>query len=114
MGLRQRLMARTYDRLMAGYERHAGPRRAALLGELEGRVVELGPGTGVNLGHLPKAVDWHGVEPSAPMREELRRRWAEQRGADPTDLEPRFVDLADGRIDLADDFADVVVATLVL
>jgi SAM-dependent methyltransferase len=114
MGLRQRLMARTYDRLMAGYERHAGPRRAALLGDLAGRVVELGPGTGVNLQHLPAQVEWHGVEPSEPMRAQLRRRWAEQHGPAATDAEPRFVDLADGRIDLADGFADVVVATLVL
>ena len=87
MGLRQRLMALTYDRVMAGYEGHAGPRRAELLAGLEGRVVELGPGTGVNLEHLPADVEWHGVEPSEPMRAALLDRWKGLRSDTPSFVE---------------------------
>ena len=109
MGLRQRLMALTYDRVMAGYEGHAGPRRAELLAGLEGRVVELGPGTGVNLEHLPADVEWHGVEPSEPMRAALLDRWKGLRSDAPS-----FVGLENGYVHLPTAFADVVLATLVL
>jgi len=131
------MMARQYDRMMAGYELDAGPRRAALLGELSGRVVELGPGTGVNLEHLgcrhaaptshglgpgasglehpteagPHDLEWFGVEPSEPMRDKLRERWTRER---PGSAEPHFVGLDGNRLELEDGWADAVVATLVL
>ena len=52
------LMSLVYDRVMRGVE-EAGLRawRRALLAQASGRVLEVGAGTGVNLGLYPEAVD---------------------------------------------------------
>jgi SAM-dependent methyltransferase len=83
-------------------------RKRELLGALAGTVVEIGPGTGVNLHHYPPATRWIGVEPNAFLRDRLRRA-AEGLG--------RRVELLDGiaeRLPLPDASADAVVSTLVL
>jgi ubiquinone/menaquinone biosynthesis C-methylase UbiE len=52
MGLRSRLFALTYDRMMAGTDRAGfAATRASLLGPLAGDVLEIGAGTGRNLPH---------------------------------------------------------------
>jgi SAM-dependent methyltransferase len=84
-----------YDRLLAD-------RKRALLGGLQGTVVELGPGTGVNLPYFARGVQWIGIEPNAVLRDRLRARG---------------VDARDGRaesLELADESADAVVSTAVL
>ena len=43
-GFRRRMMARYYDRIMAGYEERMGERRRALISGVSGTVLELGPG----------------------------------------------------------------------
>ena len=78
MSLYGRLFARFYDRLVAGSE-EAGlrERRAALLAAAEGRVLELGAGTGLNLGHYPAGVrELVLSEPEAPMLRRLAPRVA--------------------------------------
>jgi ubiquinone/menaquinone biosynthesis C-methylase UbiE len=70
------LFARFYDRMLAGTER-AGltEMRRALLARATGRVLELGAGTGLNLGHYTGAVsELVLAEPDPHMAEKLRER----------------------------------------
>lgn len=46
------------------YERWMAGRKRGLLGDLSGEVVEIGPGSGVNLSYLPREVRWTGIEPN--------------------------------------------------
>jgi ubiquinone/menaquinone biosynthesis C-methylase UbiE len=74
-----RLFARFYDRAIASSEA-AGltAHRAALLAGARGRVLELGAGTGLNLGHYDASAVTELVltEPEAPMLRRLRPRAA--------------------------------------
>ncbi len=45
-----------------------------LLGALEGEVIEIGPGSGVNLKYYRDYVHWTGVEPNTFLHERIRRR----------------------------------------
>jgi ubiquinone/menaquinone biosynthesis C-methylase UbiE len=76
MSLYGRLFARFYDRAMAASEAAGlGERRAALLAGAEGRVLELGAGTGTNLGHYPARVEELVLtEPEEPMLARLQPR----------------------------------------
>lgn len=57
VGLRQRLFALTYDRLMASTEEAGlGEIRSRLLGDATGDVLEVGAGTGRNLAHYPSGI----------------------------------------------------------
>jgi ubiquinone/menaquinone biosynthesis C-methylase UbiE len=85
-----------------------GRRKQALLGDLGGTVVELGPGTGANLRYYRPDVRWIGVEPNLYMHQYLRRR-ADGLGMN-ADLR---VGLAEA-LDLPEASADAVVSTLVL
>jgi ubiquinone/menaquinone biosynthesis C-methylase UbiE len=76
MSLYGRIFAAIYDRAMAGTE-EAGlaERRRALLSSAEGRVIEIGAGTGVNLGHYPDAVtELVLTEPEEPMARRLEAK----------------------------------------
>jgi hypothetical protein len=54
--VRHPLFAALYDRMTESLEREVlGWRRASLLGELEGQVLDVGAGTGANLPHLHRA-----------------------------------------------------------
>ncbi len=69
------LMAQLYDRVMIRTERHLAPWRADLLGQLEGEVLEIGAGTGVNLPFYPPAVRRLVLaEPDRHMRHRLAAR----------------------------------------
>jgi len=108
MTLRKQLFARFYDRMVAGHERMLGDRRAELLRGVEGRVLELGPGTGINFNHLSKEIEWQGVEPNPHMREQLLPR-AREHG-----IEARFCELEGNRFQAEDESFDTVISTLVL
>ncbi len=68
--------ARLYDPVLAlGERRGMAARRLALLARARGRVLEIGAGTGRNLGAYPGAVEELVLtEPDAGMRGRLRRR----------------------------------------
>jgi len=90
------------EHVSGAYDRLLADRKRALLGGLEGTVVEIGPGTGANLPYFARGVQWIGIEPNAVLRERLRAGG---------------VDARDGRaesLDLADGIADAVVSTAVL
>ncbi len=89
-------------------DRIYGDRKRQLFAGLEGTVVEIGPGTGVNLPYLPDGLRWIGLEPNPHMHGYLQERIA---GKD-IDAELRTDPAQD--TGLPADCADVVVSTLVL
>ncbi|NNE83912.1 MAG: methyltransferase domain-containing protein [Alphaproteobacteria bacterium] len=106
--LRQRLFAN----LMAGqdqlnYELHH-EKKAQLFEGISGTVVEIGPGTGVNLQFLGEGVEWIGIEPNEAMHQHLRNE-ARALG--------REIKLYTGFAEdtgIADNSIDFVISTLVL
>jgi SAM-dependent methyltransferase len=107
-GLRKRLFAAVLPMVTRRHEPLVAERKRALLGELRGRVVEIGPGTGVNLAYLPPGMHWTGIEPNAYLRAMLLRE-AARRGVD-AEVLPGTAE----RLPLPDGSADTVVSTLVL
>ncbi len=108
-GFRRRAMAIMYDRMMRSYERFMNERKAALLADVRGRVVEIGVGTGANLKHLDRPdVEWVGVEPSVPMR--IRAEAERVR----IGISGRVVNGTAEATGLEDGIADTVLCTLVL
>lgn len=105
-----RLFARIYDRALASAERgEQGERRAALVARAEGRTLELGAGTGLNLPHYGEEVgELVLTEPFGPMAAQLRTHLAEQ------GREAEVIEAPAERLPLEDDSFDTVVCTLVL
>ena len=107
-GWRARVFAFLLLRINAKYERLMAARKRPLLIGLRGRVLEIGPGAGVNLRHYDPSVQWIGIEPNPYMRAYLEKE-AERCGLQ--------VDLRTGnaeQLDMADQSIDAVVCTLVL
>ncbi|WP_243028633.1 class I SAM-dependent methyltransferase [Thermus albus] len=63
-GVRAQFFAALLPVLSRGHARVSEPWRRRLLGGLTGTVLEIGPGTGVNLAYLPDGVHWLGLEPN--------------------------------------------------
>lgn len=61
------------DLVMKVYEPKIGARKRDLFRGLGGRVLEIGPGTGINLKYFPKDIQWIGVEPNSHMVPYLER-----------------------------------------
>lgn len=109
MSLRERAFAAVYDALLGPAEQaFLAERRAQLVSEAEGVVLEIGAGTGLNLEHYRKADRVVVGEPSAPMRAHLAARL-------PACPVPVTV-VASGADDLPypDGYFDTLVSTLVL
>jgi ubiquinone/menaquinone biosynthesis C-methylase UbiE len=79
-----------------------------LLGALEGEVVEIGPGPGVNLEYYRSSVRWTGIEPNNFLHERIRQR------ASGLGIPARLSDAPAEHLDLPDRSVDAVVGTLVL
>lgn len=110
MGLRGRIFAGMYDKIMASTEA-AGLHdyRQALLGQAKGQVLEIGAGTGANLPLYGAAVDHLALtEPEPPMVRRLQAHLREL-GQPATVLRAPAEDLP-----FEDDTFDVAVSTLVL
>lgn len=104
-------MASLYDRVMRETEAAGlGEWRAELLGQTEGRVLELGAGTGANLALYPNAVrELLLQEPDRHMRRQLQSRLR----ATP-DQRVKVLESVAERLPFADGALDWVVSTLVL
>lgn len=89
------------------HARH-GRRKQAVIGSFTGTVVEIGPGTGVNMRYYGDGVRVIAIEPNPAMHAKLRAQ-AAQHGVE---LEIRALRGED--VDVADGQADAVVGTLVL
>ncbi|MDP6453926.1 MAG: class I SAM-dependent methyltransferase [SAR202 cluster bacterium] len=107
-GLSKRLFAAGYDLLNAGVENRVIPYRRLTAGLADGRVLEVGGGTGANLKFYPPGVDLTFVEPNPHMAHRLQRN-ARQLGMS-VNVSPGFGE------DLPFDDAsfDTAVTTLVL
>jgi len=105
-----RFFAASYDPFLAlGELAGISKRRRRLLEAAQGRVVELGAGTGLNLRHYPDGIDGLLlVEPDAAMRKRLKRR------LDRSGRQGWVIDATAELLPFADDSVDTVVATFVL
>jgi len=101
------LVSKLYDRFMSSTEAASlGGWRAALLADVSGAVLEIGAGTGANLGHYPEGLERLTlVEPDPNMRRILAARVGEH-----VTLSAASADA----LDLADASVDVAISTLVL
>lgn len=108
--LAEKFSGLTYDPfLRLGERRGMRDRRRELLAAAQGRVLEIGAGTGLNLPHYPAEVSELVVtEPVAGMRERLERRAADLA----IDAQVVAADAED--LPFADGSFDTVVSTLVL
>jgi len=108
MSLYQRLFAHGLALGDEAQHRIYGARKRALFADLEGTVVEIGPGTGVNLPYLPRRIRWIGIEPNPHMHRFIHEAAAEQ------DMEVEIRTATASATGLPDASADAVISTLVL
>ncbi len=106
---RQPAFAWALAHLNAKYEKFVASRKRQLLGDLSGKVLEIGPGTGANLRYIPKdRIQWTGIEPNPFMFQYLENE-AARLGMQ--------IELRNGTADslpVPDSTVDAVVSTLVL
>ena len=105
--LRRLGFATFYDRAQVKHGAYLAARKPALMGGLRGTVLEVGPGTGVNLPFFDPSVTWIGVEPNPHMRRRLMTR-ARELG-----IEPQFRGFGPAGLEARDASVDAVVTTLV-
>jgi len=110
VGLRARIFAALYDRMMAEAEKAGlSAHREALLAGAGGRVLEIGGGTGNNLPFYGKSVtDLVVAEPAEPMARRLERKLRDYR------IPTRVVRAPAEDLPLETSSFDCAVATLVL
>jgi ubiquinone/menaquinone biosynthesis C-methylase UbiE len=107
-GSRQRIFAWALAHFNTRYEQFISKYKRQLFADVSGNVIEIGPGTGVNLRYLPNGVRWIGVDPNPFMQSYLREE-AQKVGLP---IEYR-VGTADA-LPAADTSMDFVISTLVL
>jgi len=115
IGAATRRVAAYFDRHAPRYDRQMQTAERLLLGahrdwavrQVEGQVLELGVGTGLNLPRYAPGVQVIGVDLSEPMVERARSRAAD--GAIAAQVDLRVGDVQ--RLPLADDFVDAAVST---
>jgi len=108
-GLRQRMFAWALARFNHGYEEFIAKYKHALFSGLKGTIIEIGPGTGANLGYLnPLDVRWIGIEPNPFMQKYLEQE-AERKKID-VEIRTGTAD----RLPAEENSADAVISTLVL
>jgi ubiquinone/menaquinone biosynthesis C-methylase UbiE len=107
--LRDRIRPALYDFFGGRMEKHFAGHRRKALAHAQGRVLEIGGGTGFNLPHYPSDVDELVVtEPAPGMLERARRRAAT------TDLPVTVRQASAEALPFEDSSFDTVVSTLVL
>ncbi|MFT6292646.1 MAG: SAM-dependent methyltransferase [Ilumatobacter sp.] len=105
---RSKIEAKLLDSGAEGNHRIYGERKQAVIGAMVGTVVELGPGTGVNMRYYAPGVKVIAIEPNPVMHDPLSAK-AHEYGVD---LEIRT--LRGESIDVENESVDGVVGTLLL
>ncbi len=109
MNLYKRLFAWMLYKFSGPYGRLVEDRKRRLFEGLRGTIVEIGPGTGSNLGFLDKDVLWIGIEPNKYMHPYIRRE-ADRLGMN--NIEIKRLNAAS--LPFPDNSVDTVIGTLVL
>ena len=86
-----------------------GKLKQALLGNLNHKVLEIGPGAGANFAYYPDKIDWIGVEPNPYMHPYLKRE-AQKHGLSNIELHQGTAE----DLPVRDNSIDTVVSTHVL
>ena len=86
-----------------------GELKQALLGNLQHKVLEIGPGAGANLAYYPSQINWIGVEPNVYMYPYLKRK-AQQQALSNIELHQGTAE----NLPVEDESIDTVVSTHVL
>ncbi|MFO8100314.1 MAG: class I SAM-dependent methyltransferase [Salinibacter sp.] len=108
MGLYQQYFAHSLAWGDDAQHRLYGERKQRLFRGLEGTVVEIGPGTGVNLPYLPHGLRWIGLEPNPHMHDFVYEKLPGQ------GLDAELRTAPAQATGLPDNCADAVISTLVL
>ena len=105
-----RLFAKFYDKYMVSFEAKIINDRERMLQNLNGTVLDVGSGTGVNFVHFNEAVKVFAVEPSKPMLEKSRDK------VNGKNIELLHLDINDEKLHqhIAPNSLDAIVSTLVL
>ena len=106
--LPNRIFAAFYDALDRGVQSGVAPYRERTAGESDGRVLEIGAGTGANLPCYPRSARLYAIEPNPHMR----RRFSAAAVRDGRDA--RVIGGVGERLPFADESFDSVVTTLTL
>ncbi len=103
------LFTKLYDPVMEPLEKiYLSKIRNELIKEVEGKVLEIGIGTGANFSHYPTDIELYGIEPSKEMME---KAYAKLSGFS------QSVEITQGvaeELPYPDQFFDTVISTLVL
>ena len=83
--------------------------KQSLLSQLQGRVLEIGPGTGASFAYLKNDVEWIGIEPNPYMHSYLKEE-AQRQGMQSIELIAGVVE----HLPLADESVDAVISNYVL
>lgn len=103
------MFAALHDPVGARWERRYGKElRRRVLAEVQGRVLEVGVGTGLSFEHYPPVEELVGVDPSEPMLRRARRR------AEASGREVELVEAPAEQLPFADESFDTVVTLTVL
>lgn len=108
-GWYQRLFAWALANGNAQYEAAIADRKRSLFADLQGSVLEIGPGTGTNFPYYPTDIHWIGIEPNPFMHTYLEQE-AEKLGLENIDLRSGKAE----RLEAEDSSVDAVVSTLVM
>lgn len=79
-----------------------------LFSDIQGTVVEIGPGTGINFLYLPKNIEWIGIERNEAFHESVISAAKKQK------IRSSMLNSSAESISLPDESADIVISTLVL
>ena len=108
MGLYQKFFAHCLATGDDAQHRIYGERKRDLFADLSGTVVEIGPGTGINIPYLPDGIRWIGLEPNPHMHAFIRERLQER------NIDAEIRDDPAQNTDLSSASVDTVISTLVL
>lgn len=101
---RERLFAIFWQSQAPQADEKLRPLKSNLFGCVRGRVLEIGPGSGVNFKYYPADIEWIGIEPNRDLQEILRTHQSKPANSM---LLARIEDMQTGSL-------DVVVSSLVL
>ncbi|MCL4522365.1 MAG: class I SAM-dependent methyltransferase [Acidobacteria bacterium] len=104
----QRIQAWILVHACPQHEKIVAPHKRELLTGLRGTILEIGPGTGVNLAYYPQDVRWIGIEPNPLLHAHLRA------ALDASRIAGEFRFGSAESLDVPDASCDTVVSTLVL